>query len=238
TGVKVGTVTGSNGVYTATLTAGTTAGPVNVAVAVDGTTVSGANNSKIITLSAVANITGVVVNGKSSTVDVGAPDVGFPNAPFQIQINGGITANSSYTWTAIPATAASVSTGGEVKLLSGASSTTGQITIRATPNAGGIALEYKFKLNNWFEPEVGSFDYNSARTQCSGRGLVLPSINALFHQWSVWGDSRGFGIPSTQWSLGTPGNTSQPSMNTVDGSTTNKNASGGAYAGVSCWKEL
>ncbi|WP_449546579.1 Ig-like domain-containing protein, partial [Lelliottia amnigena] len=235
-GVKVGAVTESNGVYTATLTSGTTAGQVNVAVAVDGTTVSGTNNSKVVTLTSVANITGVVVNGKLLTVDVGAPDVGFPNAPFQIQINGGTATNSSYNWSVMPATAASVGANGDVKLLSGASSTT--ITIQATPKAGGSALEYKFKLKSWFEPMLGSYAFKDAINTCSAMGLVVPSIDNLINQWSVWGDSRGLGMPSTQWALATLGNTSQPSMNTVDASITYRNANGGAYAGVSCWKEL
>ncbi|MFV8988337.1 beta strand repeat-containing protein, partial [Serratia fonticola] len=83
TGVKVGTVTGSNGVYTATLTAGTTAGPVNVAVAVDGTTVSGANNSKVVTL------TQAPADGAKSALAV---------SPASIVANG--TATSTLTFTA------------------------------------------------------------------------------------------------------------------------------------------
>ncbi|MBL5829841.1 Ig-like domain-containing protein, partial [Serratia fonticola] len=83
TGVKLGSVTESNSVYTATLTAGTAVGPVNVAVQVDGTTVSGTNNSKTVTL------TPPPVDGTRSQLSV---------SPTSIVANG--TATSTLTFTA------------------------------------------------------------------------------------------------------------------------------------------
>ncbi|HEN3636220.1 TPA: Ig-like domain-containing protein [Yersinia enterocolitica] len=188
---KVGTVTGSsNGVYTATPTAGV----VNVAVAVDGTTVSGTNNSKTVTLTAARQLpfSSISVNGYAFKVTEGFPTTGFIGASFNLNVPG---VTSDYNWSSnVPW--ATVDKSGKVTLSGTGNSSA--VTIKATPKAaGGASFVYNFMLNKMYAFTNSLQVYNSNEVGCIIQGYTVPHYNELSNNSSA----RGIGPVWQEWGI-------------------------------------
>ncbi|MFQ6293132.1 invasin domain 3-containing protein, partial [Yersinia enterocolitica] len=196
TGVKVGTVTGSNGIYTATLTAGTTAGPVNVAVAVNGTTVAGKTGSITLT---PANFTGIAVNDHNFAIDAGFPSTGIVDAAFTLNMSG---IASDYTWTSSAPSWVTVNSG-TVSFIAKGNKT--PVTITATPKVGGTPLTYTFSVRSWFfKDDVRLLlPWSDASNVCTEQGLALPTraeltlgkeVRAVGAFWAEWGRTPSYAL--------------------------------------------
>ncbi|MGX9834552.1 Ig-like domain-containing protein [Enterobacter dykesii] len=148
--------------------------------------------------------TKIAVSGTNFAVDAGFPKTGYPNATFQIAIKGSAANNTGYTWSD---NSEWVSVDSSGKVTFGNEGTADEVTITATPKAGGAVLEYTFKLEKWFKvPSEGLMPAASVDSTCAalGNGYASSPIASLTNAkaigeygtraagiavwWPEWGD--------------------------------------------------
>lgn len=151
--------------------------------------------------------TKIAVNGANFAVDAGFPKTGYDGAKFQIAIKGAAANNANYTWSDNSDWVSVDSTG---TVTFNGEGTSDEVTITATPKAGGVTLEYSFQLVTWFKNMNVSVKSGNAEGVCTnlGEGYHLPSVleitdsmvtgkhtdripgsNHLWSEWAVaWGN--------------------------------------------------
>lgn len=109
-----------------------------------------------------SSITGVGVYGTDHTFDAGQgfPQTGFAGAKMYFLIDGSTNDNSNYTWSSNQSWVTTDANGSSITTMNATSSSTlddsppssaRQVTITATPKAGGKALTYTFTLQKWYK---------------------------------------------------------------------------------------
>ncbi|MGE4800120.1 inverse autotransporter beta domain-containing protein [Yersinia hibernica] len=246
-GSTVGPTTDNgNGTYTANLT-GQNDGVVTVVPKVAEIPVTGAANSKVVTLTSPDTITGIVANGHTFAVDAGFPTTGFAGAKFQMMINGNTTKNSDYNWSSDNISLVSIDTTGSVTFRDPANAPSSEIKITANPKAGGSALSYTFRITDWFSDKMyGTHTNQVARDTCQDAGKNLPPLNKLTNGhytrgigslWAEWGNLRdNFGFYNTLWASNSSG-TNYGGIDSDSGISWYRSASS-SYQGWICWEAL
>ena len=137
----------------------------------------------------------VTVSGYTFGISDGFPQTGYLGAAFTLNLTESALA-SDYDW-ASDVSWVSV-TNGEVSFISQGDSS--NVTIKATPKAGGPALEYHFRISSWFISDNSNkaTTWYNAKNYCSANNMSQPSviqltkgykIRGLGSLWSEWGSS-------------------------------------------------
>ncbi|ARB82729.2 MULTISPECIES: YrIlm family inverse autotransporter adhesin [Yersinia] len=196
----------ANGVYTATLTAGTLAGTASLTVTVGGNAL-GVAPATVLIAPASSAITSLSVNGASFAANAGFPANGFANAKFRIVINNYTEAEVApfYTWTS-DNPAVTVDNRGNVNINSNSGNS--RVTIKAVNNTNNDAVQYSFTIKKWWNNNVPSATYNVNHCVTSlGAGYRLPTMGELTNStsssgatrvansslWSEWGSMDAYG---------------------------------------------
>lgn len=196
----------ANGVYTATLTAGTLAGTASLTVTVGGNAL-GVAPATVLIAPASSAITSLSVNGASFAANAGFPANGFANAKFRIVINNYTEAEVApfYTWTS-DNPAVTVDNRGNVNINSNSGNSS--VTIKAVNNTNNDAVQYSFTIKKWWNNNVPSATYNVNHCVTSlGAGYRLPTMGELTNStsssgatrvansslWSEWGSMDAYG---------------------------------------------
>ncbi|MGP2408196.1 YrIlm family inverse autotransporter adhesin [Yersinia sp. 2553 StPb PI] len=197
---------GSNGVYTATLTAGTVVGVASLTVTVGGNAL-GVAPATVLIAPASSAITSLSVNGASFAANAGFPANGFANAKFRIVINNYTEAEAAlfYTWTS-DNSAVAVDNQGNININSNSGNSI--VTIKAVNNTNSEAVQYSFTIKKWWDNNVPSATYNVNHCVTSlGAGYRLPTMGELTNStsstgatrvansslWSEWGNMNAYG---------------------------------------------
>jgi adhesin/invasin len=198
----------NSGIYTATLT-GTILGTAAVKPLVNSVAVGTLSDKVIFT---PHRMNSVLVNGVEFAVDQGFPTTGFTGAEFTLKVPG---AASDYTWSS-SANWATVDSSGKVSFTKPGHSS--HVTIRATPNAGGLTFDYTFKVKNWFTNSENVMTWSQASNYCSSTQLKQPKrsdltnmpaerkpgINSLWPEWgSLENYTRSSFLDTEYWSSDT-----------------------------------
>ena len=184
----------NSGIYTATLT-GTILGIAAVKPLVNNVAVGTLSDKVIFTLHRMNSVS---VNGVEFAVDKGFPTTGFTGAHFTLIVPG---AASGYTWSS-SANWATVDSSGNVRFTEPGHSS--PVTIRATPNAGGLTLDYTFNVKNWFtNSNTQVMKWSQASNSCSSSQLKQPKRSDLTNMpperkpginslWPEWGSLANY----------------------------------------------
>ncbi|MGL5384920.1 MAG: invasin domain 3-containing protein, partial [Serratia sp. (in: enterobacteria)] len=188
----------STGIYTGTLTAGTTTGGTAALMPqVNGS--DAAKEPAQLTLEAVPVITSVFVNDHTFAAGEGFPTTGFNNATFWIQINNATPATDKWVFSSSASWVTVTNTGAVTFGADGVLDST--VTITATPTRGhGLPLTYEFTLSQWFESSSSDMPWSEASAYCEAKDSTLPLYNQMTNATSIgsWG-SRDIGNLYSEW---------------------------------------
>ncbi|EPA1042555.1 Ig-like domain-containing protein [Enterobacter bugandensis] len=161
-----------DGTYTAPLTAAAgVPGTANISVKVGGNVFGSLKTT--VTLSSIAILKDISVNGYVFNKAAGFPSTGFKGAKFTLNLEKG--SPSDFAWSAdVPW----VSVSGGVVTFTGAGDGS-QVTVTGTPKSGGNKITYSFKLNGWYVNHGRTLtDFPGANTSCQA-GYTLPAAKKL-----------------------------------------------------------
>ncbi|KFK97498.1 heme utilization protein [Serratia sp. Ag1] len=173
------TFTATNGVTLSKTSAQTDSeGEVTVAItsespvssAITATASNGIASTVAVDFSEELQMTHVIANGASFSVNDGFPRTGFVGAEFQLVIGETPAGNSDYNWSTNQSWA-SVDGNGNVRFNQEPSAGNNSVTVTAEHQSNGTSLTYRFTVNRWFRNNSFNFmTFSNAAAWCSSQG--------------------------------------------------------------------
>lgn len=148
---------------------------------VTATTTSGISATVTVEFFAETQMTHILVNGASFSVNDGFPNNGFTGAAFQLVVGEDASENADFNWSADQGWV-SVDAGGNVSFNQEPTSGNNSVTITAENINSGSSLTYRFTVNRWFINNSFNFMGTSdAEAWCSsqGGGYTIPGYSQL-----------------------------------------------------------
>jgi adhesin/invasin len=184
---------------------------------VTATASNGVSSTVTVNFSEELNMTQVLVNGASFSVDDGFPRTGFVGAAFQLVIGESPADNSAYNWSTNQSWA-NVDGSGNVRFNQEPTSGNNSVTVTAENPDNGSTLTYQFTVNRWFRNnDFNIMTYSAAAAWCSsqGSGYAVPGYGQMTDRtpasqtganrdadgrlWNEWGTMNSY---SNGWFAG------------------------------------
>ncbi|MHA7847976.1 Ig-like domain-containing protein [Serratia sp. D1N4] len=184
---------------------------------VTATASNGVSSTVTVNFSEELNMTQILVNGVSFSVDDGFPRTGFVGAAFQLVIGESPADNSAYNWSTNQSWA-SVDGSGNVRFNQEPTSGNNSVTVTAENPDNGTTLTYQFTVNRWFRNnDFNIMTYSAAAAWCSsqGSGYAVPGYGQMTDRtpasqtganrdadgrlWNEWGTMNSY---SNGWFAG------------------------------------
>ncbi|MFZ1875092.1 MAG: Ig-like domain-containing protein [Chania sp.] len=184
---------------------------------VTATASNGVSSTVTVNFSEELNMTQVLVNGASFSVDDGFPRTGFVGAAFQLVIGESPANNSAYNWSTNQSWA-NVDGSGNVRFNQEPTSGNNSVTVTAENPDNGTTLTYQFTVNRWFRNNnFNIMTYSAAAAWCSsqGSGYAVPGYGQITDRtpasqtganrdadgrlWNEWGTMNSY---SNGWFAG------------------------------------